>query len=220
MKGKVAGILGGLVLAAGGATLAWSATSSDSTTIQACVAKNGKVSIYEPGQACLAGEHAISWAVQGPAGPQGPPGPDGTGTNASSRIGGGMNITAASGNAYPGPMILNGMSHEIVSPRDAASGLPTGKRQHKPLTITKEIDKSTPLLMRAIFTNETLPAVELTLDRADGTHIATVKLTNAQVADHLQQGSTETVSFTYQKITWTWIDGGISATDDWNSPNG
>lgn len=32
-----------------------------------------------------------------------------------------------------------------VSPRDSASWLATGKRQHKPFTITKEIDKSTPL---------------------------------------------------------------------------
>ncbi|MEP7234918.1 MAG: type VI secretion system tube protein Hcp [Ignavibacteriota bacterium] len=38
------------------------------------------------------------------------------------------------------------MSHEIVSPRDPASGLPTGKRMHKPFVITKELDKSTPLL--------------------------------------------------------------------------
>lgn len=30
-----------------------------------------------------------------------------------------------------------------------ASGLPTGKRQHKPMTITKELDKSTPILMQA-----------------------------------------------------------------------
>ncbi|MDP3643828.1 MAG: type VI secretion system tube protein Hcp [Bacteroidota bacterium] len=37
---------------------------------------------------------------------------------------------------------------EIVSPRDAASGLPTGKRQHKPFTITKELDKSSPMLAR------------------------------------------------------------------------
>jgi hypothetical protein len=29
----------------------------------------------------------------------------------------------------------------IVSPRDAASGLPTGKRQHKPFTITMPVDK-------------------------------------------------------------------------------
>lgn len=33
---------------------------------------------------------------------------------------------------------------EVVSPRDPASGLPTGKRMHKPLTITKELDKMSP----------------------------------------------------------------------------
>lgn len=37
---------------------------------------------------------------------------------------------------------------EIVSPRDAASGLPTGKRMHKPFTITKELDKSSPVLAK------------------------------------------------------------------------
>ncbi len=31
---------------------------------------------------------------------------------------------------------------------DAASGMATGKRQHKPLTITKELDKASPLLAR------------------------------------------------------------------------
>jgi type VI secretion system Hcp family effector len=36
---------------------------------------------------------------------------------------------------------------EIVSPRDAASGLPIGKRQHRPVTITKTLDKSSPELM-------------------------------------------------------------------------
>jgi hypothetical protein len=36
----------------------------------------------------------------------------------------------------------------IVSPRDAASGLPTGKRMHKPFVITKEYDKSSPLLAK------------------------------------------------------------------------
>lgn len=34
----------------------------------------------------------------------------------------------------------------VVSPRDAASGLATGKRQHKPVTITKPLEPSTPLL--------------------------------------------------------------------------
>lgn len=34
----------------------------------------------------------------------------------------------------------------INQPRDAASGLPTGKRQHKPVSITKPVDKASPLL--------------------------------------------------------------------------
>jgi hypothetical protein len=37
---------------------------------------------------------------------------------------------------------------EIVSPRDAASGLPTGKRQHKPITITQELDPGTSTAVR------------------------------------------------------------------------
>lgn len=39
---------------------------------------------------------------------------------------------------------------EVKSTRDAASGLPTGKRQHRPITITKEIDKSSPKLAESV----------------------------------------------------------------------
>ena len=46
----------------------------------------------------------------------------------------------------------------VVSPRDPASGLPTGKRSHKPLTITKQIDAASPLLYNACVTNENLTA--------------------------------------------------------------
>lgn len=42
------------------------------------------------------------------------------------------------------------LSQAIVSPRDAASGLPTGKRQHKPMTITKSVDKATPVLYNLV----------------------------------------------------------------------
>ncbi len=38
---------------------------------------------------------------------------------------------------------------EIVSPRDMASGLPTGKRMHKPFVITKELDKSSPVVAKS-----------------------------------------------------------------------
>jgi type VI secretion system secreted protein Hcp len=35
---------------------------------------------------------------------------------------------------------------KVISPRDAASGMPSGKRQHKPLVLSTKIDKSTPVL--------------------------------------------------------------------------
>ena len=108
------------------------------------------------------------------------------------------------------------MSHEIVSPRDPASGLPTGKRQHKAFTITKELDKSTPLLLGALVTNENLPTVTFAYTHG-GTPYLTVKLTNANIASNEQVGTTETIEFTYQKIEWTWIAGDISASD-WQSP--
>jgi len=50
---------------------------------------------------------------------------------------------------------------EIVSPRDAASGLPTGKRMHKPFTITKELDKSSPISSRESPTKQTSGKVSM-----------------------------------------------------------
>src|SRR4051794_3294922 len=60
-----------------------------------------------------------------------------------------------------GKIMVIAVSHEIVSPRDAASGLPTGKRMHKPFVITKELDKSSPLLYSVLCTNENVSEWEL-----------------------------------------------------------
>jgi type VI secretion system secreted protein Hcp len=125
-------------------------------------------------------------------------------------------------------------NHEVVSPRDAASGLPTGKRQHKPLTISKEIDKSTPLLMNVLTNNEQISKWELRFWQPSSTgqeiQHYTVELENASIAsirsemlnnkyaENMQHKEREHVSFCYQKITWTWMDGGITATDDWEAP--
>ncbi len=212
------------------ATLAWARGQADNT-INACVAKNGDVSI--PAGACKKGETPTSWSITGPAGPQGLQGPQGAqgaqgpagasggGATPADATQGSFTVTGAqgpiTGDGPGGVMILIGLSHAIVSPRDAASGLPTGKRQHKPLTITKELDKSTPLLLRALVTNENLSAVTFTLTR-NGSPYTTVKLTNASVASRTQTGGVEELEFTYQKIEWTWIDGGISAQDDWSTP--
>ena len=126
------------------------------------------------------------------------------------------------------------VEHEIISPRDAASGLPTGKRHHKPLTITKEVDKSSPLLYNVLVNNENITNWELQFwqPSASGKEHQhyTIKLTNAQVAgiklemlnnkypENMQHKEREHISFTYQKIEWTWMDGGITAEDDWESP--
>jgi len=50
---------------------------------------------------------------------------------------------------------------DIVSPRDAASGLPTGKRMHKPFVITKELDKSSPMLGRESPTKQSTGKVSM-----------------------------------------------------------
>jgi type VI secretion system secreted protein Hcp len=109
------------------------------------------------------------------------------------------------------------LSHEIVSPRDPASGLPTGKRQHKPLSLTVQWGPSMPKFINALVSNENLTSVLIGLLR-NGAQVATIKLTNASVSDYLQTDQGAQVTFTYQKITWTWVDGGITATDDWEAP--
>lgn len=125
-------------------------------------------------------------------------------------------------------------SHEVVAPRDPASGLPTGKRQHKPITVTKEIDKSSPLLMNLLVNNEQVTKWELRFWQPSPTgqevqHF-TVELENASVSsvrvemlnnkypENMNHREREHVSFCYQKITWTWMDGGITASDDWEAP--
>jgi len=133
---------------------------------------------------------------------------------------------------HEGTIEILSYSHDVKSPRDAASGLPTGKRQHSPITITKEIDKATPLLFNVLATNENLPTVTLDFYRKNPTdttvweHYFTVKMTNSNIASEGQHPSDsehanpplESVSFTYQKIEWTWVDGGITAEDDWEAP--
>jgi type VI secretion system secreted protein Hcp len=133
-----------------------------------------------------------------------------------------------------GSIIIFAFDHDIVSPRDIASGLPTGKRQHNPITITKEIDKASPLLFSALCNNENLSEVVFkywkpsaagkeqqyyTITLTNG-NIASMKtfFPNMLIAENTRLPHMEQVSFTYQKIVWTFEDGGITAEDDWESP--
>lgn len=128
-------------------------------------------------------------------------------------------------------IMVIGFSHEVVSPRDAASGMATGKRQHQPLIITKEIDKSSPLLMNALVNNENITEFTLRFWQPSRSgkefQFFTIQLINASISDirqemlnnkypeNMQHKEREHISFVYQKIIWTYEDGGISASDDW-----
>ncbi len=131
-------------------------------------------------------------------------------------------------------IMVIGTDHEVISPRDAASGLPTGKRQHKPFMITKEVDKSSPLLYNALVKNENISSWKLQYYQPSAAgeeqQHYTVELVNASIAaikhemlnnkypENMQHKERENIAFCYQKITWTWMDGGVTADDDWETP--
>jgi type VI secretion system secreted protein Hcp len=134
-----------------------------------------------------------------------------------------------------------GSSHSIVSPRDSASGLSTGKRMHKPYVLTHEVDIALPLLFNALVNNENITTWKLDYfssqignDRTTATALEqnyySVELVNASIAsidfrqannkhpDLMKFKEYVEVAYVYQKITWTWIKGGVTAGDDWESP--
>jgi type VI secretion system secreted protein Hcp len=130
----------------------------------------------------------------------------------------------------------------IVSPRDPASGLPTGKRQHQAVTIVKQWGAASPQALTACATNEVLSEVNLEFTRpptgggTDDVIYQTVRLTNAilsQIARFTGRpdGGEDTPSsghsgtsdmmelerwaFTFQKIEVQDNDGKTSFADSW-----
>jgi type VI secretion system secreted protein Hcp len=210
------------VLAAAGTTYALAASGASTTqTINACVNHQGDMRLVAVAGACRDNETPLSWNTVGPAGAQGaqgvqgasgqpgPAGPQGEPPPDPDAVAATVMATGAKQGPFSNtPINVTAVSHEIVSPRDPASGLPTGKRQHA----------STPLFLNALVNNETLTSVLIGLLR-NGSQAATIKLTNASVSNYVQHGGYVTISFTYQKIEWTWVDGGITASDDWEAPN-
>lgn len=120
--------------------------------------------------------------------------------------------------------------YRIKSPRNAG-GKQTGRRQHKPIKITKRVDQTTPLLLKALCNNEIVDQAEFNFYRPNpnGTgheeHFFTVLLENAYITSVTQQsedeimgGDTappmlEEVEFVFQEITWTYESNGASHHD-------
>ena len=132
-----------------------------------------------------------------------------------------------------GQIMVTATDHEVFYSKDPATGLPTGKRQHKPFRITKDVDRSSPLLYMAMINNEDITTWELRFWTSSATgaeeQYYTVKLTNALISDvvfHMpntrnpdfsKYPESEEIFFIYQKIQWIWTDGDLSAQDDWGA---
>ena len=127
-------------------------------------------------------------------------------------------------------IMVQSFRHGITLPRDFLTGQPTGQRVHGPLEITKIVDKSSPLLLRAMTSGEILTSVEMKLFRTSNQGLEeqyfTILLEDAVIASirtympHCQEqerrhlGHMEDVEFTYRKITKTHEVASTSESDD------
>lgn len=142
---------------------------------------------------------------------------------------------SASVKGREGRIVVIACSHGIDRVRDAESGRTAGLRRHTPLIITKELDRSSVPLRRALVANETLTCWELQFWRAmtrgtEKQHF-TIRLLDARVDSlSLELANTrnpetsrlpemERVAFAYAKIEWIWTDG-LVAEDTWGGGAG
>ncbi len=135
-----------------------------------------------------------------------------------------------------GSIMVIAYSHNISAPIDPSSGLPTGKSKHDVLMITKEVDKSSPILYRMLVTNERAKDFRLDfwIPSASGKEVQyyTIMLTNARIVsikaemlnnkypENMQHREREHISFSYDTINWTFQDGGITASANWSGVSG
>jgi type VI secretion system secreted protein Hcp len=119
-------------------------------------------------------------------------------------------------------------SYPVQAPHDAGSGQASGKRQHSPITITKEWGAASPQFLSACTTNEVL--TEVVIQVADNskpggqeTVAETITLTNAMIvarrphvgaAAHGGRNLTE-FDITFQKIEMSALASKSAAKDSW-----
>ena len=117
------------------------------------------------------------------------------------------------------------MASGVEIPFDPASGQSTGKRQHKPLTIVKNLDKASPKLFLAAVTNENLKQVTCVFYQNNGggapQPFFRMQLQNARITETdiggnalTNHGIHETVSMRFEKIILEDLISGAIAEDD------
>jgi len=121
----------------------------------------------------------------------------------------------------------------VRTAREASSGMASGERTYEPILIRKRIDKSSPLLAKALCNNEVIEGTFKFFrpnPAGDGTteQFFTVKIEEGRVnsvvrvsPDVIDPASaneppTEEVGFVFGKITWTYIPDGVEHVDHWS----
>lgn len=121
----------------------------------------------------------------------------------------------------------------VTSAREAGTNMVTGRRQFTPLKIVKRIDRSSPLLVKALANNEKIDATFkfyrpnpsgdgtteqfYTVELKEGNISAVKQLVPLTIDPHSAGAPPqEEVSFVFKTITWTFNNGGITHTDSWS----
>ncbi len=129
-----------------------------------------------------------------------------------------------------GRIMVIGVDHHIAMLQDDR-GQFTGKRQHAPLVITKEVEASSPKLMAAMANHEKLTKFKLEFWQPSSSgqemQFYTIELHDAYIADahfemlnnkvpeNMRHAEREHIAFSYRQIVWTFMHGGITAIDRW-----
>jgi len=125
------------------------------------------------------------------------------------------------------------LEQAVKTAREAGSGMATGRRQYEPLLVRKRIDKSTPLIAKALVENAKIDGAFKFFrpnPTGDGTteQFYTIEIKNGRVASQRQfvpdtivpasstEPPQEEVTFVFHTIKWTFTQGGISHEDTWS----
>lgn len=128
-----------------------------------------------------------------------------------------------------GQIRIKAFGSSVNADYDAATGLPGGSQQHRPVRLLKEVDQTSPQLLTALNNGERLISVTLRFFRptqagTEQNHI-TIVLENAFIVSILPGHSSqeedlatpfrETISLTYESMTVSHEPTGFSTQVDW-----
>ncbi|MEG5550701.1 type VI secretion system tube protein TssD [Enterobacter wuhouensis] len=128
----------------------------------------------------------------------------------------------------PGSIELISFSHGVTIPVDPSRGKLTGTRVHRPITIVKEFDQTTPLLYRAVCEGRVMKKgiirmyrilasgieaeyFNIAMENVKFTTVAPFLTPNGMSSTHL-----ETLELRYEAISWKYTEGNIIYRDTWN----